>query len=177
MSSSDGLDVGSVAPEFTAPLVRADGTTEDVALSTLLADRPVLLAFYTNDFSPDCVDEWCSFRDYDWFTSGEQVQVVGISKSRPYTHRRFIDHLDLNFPLYSDRDLAISAAYGVKYRLMKLLPRARRSCFLVDGEGVIRYKWVGEHPLDPSRDTPPVGEIHEAITDELGGPESETFGF
>ena len=177
MSESSALAVGDEAPDFSATLVRPDGGKEEVALSELLAEKPVLLAFYTNDFSPDCISEWCSFRDYDWFATGEQVQVVGVSKSRPFTHRKFIDYLGLCFPLYTDDSLAISEAYGVKYRAFKLFPRPRRSCFLIDQDREIRYRWVGEHPLDPSRDKPPVSEVHDAVVSETGEPDTETFGF
>ncbi len=173
---ASGLDVGDTAPDFTAPLVSPEEGVEEVSLESLLADRPVLLCFYTNDFSPDCIDEWCSFRDYGWFSTSEQVQVVGISKSRASTHRRFIDYLGLTFPLFSDRDLAVAGAFDVKYRTFRLLPRSRRSCFLVDTDRTVRYRWVGTHPLDPTRDTPDVYEIHEAIREEYGEPEAETFG-
>ena len=175
MTDSAGLDVGDDAPEFSAPLVHPDGTVEETSLCTLLDDQPVLLSFYTNDFAPDCVDEWCSFRDYDWFASGDQVQVVGVSKSRPGTHRRFIDHLDLQFPLFSDRDLGAAESFDVKYRTFKIVPRARRSCFLVDQNRDVRYAWVGDHPLDPTLDTPPLSEIHDALEAEFG-PDMETFG-
>lgn len=171
------LDVGDSAPDFTAPLVSLEGGVEEVSLDSLLPDRPVLLCFYTNDFSPDCIDEWCSFRDYQWFSTSEQVQVVGISKSRVSTHRRFIDYLDLTFPLFSDTDLSVADGFGVTYRTFKLFPRSRRSCFLVDEDRTIRYRWIGTHPLDPTRDTPDVYEIHEAIREVFGEPEIETFGF
>ncbi|MDY6818616.1 MAG: redoxin domain-containing protein [Halobacteriales archaeon] len=167
MPSSSGLAVGEKAPTFTAPLVSPDGTVDDVALTTLLDDRPVLLSFYTNDFTPDCIDEWCDFRDFGWFSANDTVQVVGISKSRVATHKRFIDYLDLTFPLYSDGDLSIAEAFGVKYRVFKLLSRSRRSCFLIDTDRTIRYKWIGNHRLDPTMDTPPVPEIHEAIQQEF----------
>ena len=173
---ASGLDVGEVAPDFTAPLVSPEEGVEEVSLESLLVDRPVLLCFYTNDFSPDCIDEWCSFRDYGWFSTSEQVQVVGISKSRASTHRRFIDYLGLTFPLFSDGDLAVAEAFDVKYRTFRLFPRSRRSCFLVDTDRTVRYRWVGTHPLDPTRDTPDVYEIHEAIREEYGEPEAETFG-
>ena len=172
MSDSFGLDVGASAPDFSAPLTYPSGETEIVALSTLLAEQPVLLAFYTNDFSPDCVTEWCAFRDDRWFGSDGAVRVVGVSRSRPFTHRKFIDYLDLEFPLYSDSDLAITEAYRVKYRLFKLLPRSRRSCFLIDQQGRIRYKWIADHPLDATRDTPSMEEIHAAIDEQLGQTES-----
>jgi peroxiredoxin len=65
--------------------------------------------------------------------------------------------------LYSDSDLAITEAYRVKYRLFKLLPRSRRSCFLIDRGGRIRYKWVADHPLDATHDTPSMEGIHTVI--------------
>ena len=163
MADPAGLDVGEEAPEFTAPLVHPDGRTEEVPLSSLLADGPVLLAFYTNDFSPDCVEELCSFRDFEFFSGGDGVRVVGISRSGPHLHRRFISYLDISFPLYADTDLEAAEAFGVRYRTFKLFARARRSCFLVDTDGIVRYRWLAEHWLDPTRDVPPVAEIREAI--------------
>lgn len=164
---------GARAPDFSATMVRHDGEAGTVTLSSLLADGPLLLTFYTNDFSPDCIREWCSFRDYGWFASDDRVRVVGVSRSKPSTHRRFIDYLDLPFPLISDPGLAIAEAYGVKYRTFKLFPRSRRSCFLLDRDRVVRYTWLAEHPLDPTRDTPDVREIHEAVTREFGPPGGE----
>jgi peroxiredoxin Q/BCP len=89
--------------------------------------------------------------------------VVGISRSGPHLHRRFISYLDISFPLYADTDLEAAEAFGVRYRTFKLFARARRSCFLVDTDGVVRYRWLAEHWLDPTRDVPPVAEIREAI--------------
>jgi peroxiredoxin len=170
-----GLAVGDEAPAFTAPLVRPDGTTTATPLDDLLDDGPVLLSFYTVDFSPDCVEEWCAFRDFDWFGAGA-VQVVGVSRSGPWLHRRFIDRLGLEFPLYSDPDLDVAEAYDVAYRAFGVSRRSRRSCFLVDADGEVRYRWVGDHWLDPTLDTPPVGEIYEEIREIVGVEEPETFG-
>jgi peroxiredoxin Q/BCP len=176
MAEHVGVDVGDTAPDVTGQLVRPGGEVADVSLATLAADKPVLLSFYTVDFSPDCIEEWCSFRDFDWFATGEEVQVVGVSKSGIRTHQQFIKRLNLGFPLYSDGNLNMAEAFGVDYRAFGVSRRARRSCFLLDESMEVRYKWVGEHWLDPSRDTPPVGEIHDAIQAELGGGQ-ETFGF
>jgi peroxiredoxin len=176
MGSEDALTVGDEVPAAAAPLVHADGDAEETRLSDLYEDQPILVVFYTNDFSPDCVTEWCSFRDYAWFTSNDQVRVVGSSKSREATHRRFSSYLDLEFPLFSDRDLEVSDAFGVTYRTFKVFPRSKRSVYLVDTDGVVRYRWIGDHPLDPTRDQPPLAEIREAV-EELAGEEPETFGF
>lgn len=171
---SDGLPVGARAPAVSATLVHPDGETETVALESLYEDRAVLLTFYTNDFSPDCIEEWCSFRDYEWFATDQRVDVVGVSKSRPATHKRFIDHLGLSFPLYADTDLAIADAFDVTYRVFNLLARSRRSCFLIDRDGVIRYTWVAEHRLDPTRSIPDLDDLHAAVERELGTADAET---
>ncbi|MFB6118501.1 peroxiredoxin family protein [Halosegnis sp.] len=178
MSDAPGLEVGETAPDFTADLVFPDGEVAPTSLSELLEDSPVLLTFYTVDFSPDCIEEWCSFRDFDWFTANDDVQVVGISKSRSYLHKRFISYLDLSFPLFSDPDLTVAEKFKVKYRALNLFARSRRSCFLVDTDRTVQFRWLGEHWLDPTRDTPPVGEIHEALMEILaaGDDESDSGG-
>ena len=168
MSDATGIEPGEAAPEFTATLVRPDGSEEALSLASLLADGPVLLAFYTNDFSPDCIEEWCSFRDYGFFEESD-VQVVGISKSGTYLHERFISYLGIEFPLFSDPDLEVAEAFDVSYRAARLFPRARRSCFLVDTDGIVRYRWLADHWLDPTRDVPPVEEIHQAVERVLSG--------
>lgn len=168
MGNADGLAVGETAPEFVAPLVRPGEDPREVRLGTLLEEKPVLLCFYTNDFTPDCVGEWCEFRDFDWFDTGGEVQVVGISKSRPLTHQKFMGAFGLDFPLYSDPQLDVTDAFGVKYRVFKLAARSRRSCFLIDQDRTIRYKWLAEHGVDPTMATPPVDEVYEACREAMG---------
>ena len=169
MADPVGIEVGAEAPEFTAPLVHPDGETAEVSLSSLLADGPVLLAFYTNDFSPDCTREWCDFRDFGWFASTDDVRVAGVSRSRVSTHRRFIDRLDLPFPLYSDRDLELTEAFDVRYRVLGLVARSHRSVFLIDEDLTVQYRWVADHPVDPSRDTPKMQDVNDAVRDSLSG--------
>lgn len=43
--------------------------------------------------------------------------------------------------------------------------------------GLIRHKWLAEHPLDPTREVPDLDELRAAIERELGAVEVETFGF
>ncbi|MFB6302196.1 MAG: peroxiredoxin [Haloferacaceae archaeon] len=168
--------VGETVPDAAAPLVAPDGGVEETSLGTLIADGPVLLCFYTLDFSPDCVEEWCAFRDFDWFAAGP-VRVVGASKSGVGFHRRFIDRLSLGFPLYADEDLALAEAFGVDYRAFGLFRRSRRSCFLIDETLTVRYRWLGDHWLDPTLAVPPVEEVYEGVQEALDLAEPETFGF
>ena len=169
------LDVGDDAPAVTADLVDTDGSVSPTPLSALTDEGPVLLCFYTMDFSPDCVKQWCAFRDFDWFSTGD-ISVVGVSRSGTRLHREFISRFDIGFPLYADTDLDLSDAFGVTYRTFGLTNRSRRSCFLLDPAGEVRYRWLADHWLDPTRDVPPVSDIHEAVVAEVGT-DVETFGF
>jgi peroxiredoxin Q/BCP len=173
----DPVGVGDSVADVGLTLVRPDGRTTATTLADLVTDRPVLLCFYTADFSPDCVAEWCSFRDFDWFASGDHVQVVGCSKSGVGLHRRFIDALGLQFPLVADTDLAVSDEFGVTYRTFGVARRSQRSCFLLDSDLTVRFRWLGDHWLDPTRDRPPLSEIHETISRTLDVESPETFGF
>ncbi|KAB1186656.1 MULTISPECIES: redoxin domain-containing protein [Haloferax] len=172
-----GLAVGTSADDVEAPLVTPSGDVTDRCLSELAEENPVLLCFYTADFSPDCTDEWCAFRDFDWFAAGQDVTVVGASKSGVGMHQRFIDRYDLTFPLYADTDLELASAFDVVYRTFGVSKRSRRSCFLLDEDLTVRYRWIGDHWLDPTRDVPPLTEVHEGITEALELEPAESFGF
>ena len=65
---------------------------------------------------------------------------MGISSNVRFSQQAFADFLKLNFPLVSDApDLKTINAYGV------LIPErrvAQRSYFIVDKQGVVRFKKV-----------------------------------
>ena len=63
---------------------------------------------------------------------------MGISANVRFSQKAFADFLKLNFPLLSDYpELKTMQAYGVLNVERKL---AQRSYFIVDKQGVIRYK-------------------------------------
>lgn len=68
------------------------------------------------------------------------TEVVGISANAIFSQQAFVDFLKLNFPLVSDYpDLETIEAYGVLERERRL---AQRSYFIIDKQGIIRYKNV-----------------------------------
>ena len=68
------------------------------------------------------------------------AEVIGISGNLTFSQQAFADYLKLNFPLVSDYpDLKTVDAYGVLDRERRV---AQRSYFIVDKQGVIRYKNV-----------------------------------
>ena len=65
---------------------------------------------------------------------------MGISANVGFSQKAFADFLKLNFPLLSDfPELKTIQAYGVFNAERRL---AQRSYFIVDKQGVIRYKRV-----------------------------------
>jgi thioredoxin-dependent peroxiredoxin len=135
-----GPEVGELAPDFTLPGVQGH-TRSDYTLSSYRGQK-VVLAFYPGDDTPGCTKQMCSYRDnYDEFT-GVSAVVLGISKQDVDSHENWIEKRDLPFPLLADPEKKVIDAYGVGAPVLG----ARRSIFLVDTQGIVRYKhvaWVG----------------------------------
>jgi peroxiredoxin len=65
---------------------------------------------------------------------------VGVSANVRFSQQAFADFLKLNFPLVSDApDLKTIEAYGVLIPERRL---AQRSYFIVDKQGIVRFKKV-----------------------------------
>jgi peroxiredoxin Q/BCP len=101
------------------------------------AGRKVLLVFYPGDNTPVCTKQLCDYRDGIEAFAGLGVDVVGISNDSAESHREFRQKHDLPFRLLTDPDLKVAAMYDSKGVL-----GMKRSVFLVDEEGVIRYLHV-----------------------------------
>jgi len=131
-----GIEIGDPAPDFTLPGVH--GTERrDYTLSELRGHK-VVLAFYPGDFTPGCTRQMCSYRDHFDDFSGVDATVLGISPQDVDSHERWIEARHLPFPLLADPDRKVIDAYGVGAPLLGV----RRSVFLVDSEGIVRYKHV-----------------------------------
>jgi peroxiredoxin len=77
--------------------------------------------------------------DYSKFTAVD-AEIVGVSMNHPLSQKAFSDFLKLNFPLLTDfPDGKTTQAYGVFNAERRL---AQRSYFIVDKQGIIRYKKV-----------------------------------
>lgn len=135
------LTAGDRAPAFALPA--APGETVDVG--ERIGRRPVVLLFFPLAFSSVCTEELCAVRD-DW--SGWEAldaDVYGISVDSPFVTRRFREELGLPFPLLSDFNHDVGAAYGVLYEdYFGLRGVARRAAFVIGADGRVSYAWVGE---------------------------------
>jgi peroxiredoxin Q/BCP len=126
------LNVGDPAPEFELP-----GTGEKTYRLSDYRGRKVVLAFYPGDFTAVCTKQFCSYRDQSDKLDDLGAEVLGISPQSVDSHERFTEEKRLNVPLLADEDKQVARAYGVLAG-----PMVRRAIFVVDEEGVVRYRKV-----------------------------------
>ena len=122
--------VGDRAPAFTLPAT-GGGT---VSLADF-AGTPVVLVFYPGDDTPVCTKQLNSYNDDLAQFEALNAQVLGISAQSVESHERFAAKHGFRFPLLSDTDKAVATAYGT----LGPLGFPRRSVFIVDSDGVVRY--------------------------------------
>ncbi|MBX8637408.1 MAG: redoxin domain-containing protein [Thermoplasmata archaeon] len=135
------LKVGEKVPDFTLP----SGIGKKVSLNELVQRGTTVIAFYPGDFSSVCTNEWCSFRDGLKEFESLKAKVVGISGDSHFVHEAFKKANSLNFDLLSDYDHEVSKRYGVYYEeFLGLKGVSKRSVFIVDSKGILRFKWVTE---------------------------------
>jgi peroxiredoxin Q/BCP len=98
----------------------------------------VVLAFYPGDFTPVCTRQFCSYRDAADRLDELDAVVFGISPQSVASHERFADEYDLTVPLLADSTREVVRAYGV------VIPGGlvRRAIFIIDPEGIVRYRHV-----------------------------------
>lgn len=124
------VKVGDQAPDFEGPT--SDGSR--LGLKDFLGKKNVVLYFYPKDDTPGCTKEACSFRDNLQSIRGTGAEIVGVSLDSVESHKRFATKYGLPFPLVSDKEKRIAAAYGV---LRDIRTSTNRVTFLIDKNGKI----------------------------------------
>ena len=75
-------------------------------------------------------------------------QIAGIAVTATFSQMAFAKHLGVPFPLLSDWGRETCSAYGVRYGTWKEHDGlSKRSLFVIDRGGTIRYRWVTEDAL------------------------------
>src|SRR2546422_10243235 len=143
--------IDNAAPDFTLP----DGDGNAWRLSDQHG-KVVVLLFYPGDETPICTRQMCSVRDRweDYAATG--AEVVGISTDSVESHKKFAEHHELPLRLLSDASGEVANLYGAR----SLIPgKVARSVFVIDANGIIRYRDV--RPLGLFR--PKDDEVIKAI--------------
>lgn len=124
------LSVGDRAPDFTLP--GTNGTSHSLSD---YAGAPLVLVFYPGDDTPVCTRQLNSYNDgLERFTELD-AQVVGVSAQGVASHEKFSDKHGFEFPLLADVDKEVAGRYGT----LGPIGFPRRSVFIIDADGIVRY--------------------------------------
>jgi peroxiredoxin Q/BCP len=144
------VGVGDKAPDFTLP--GTGGRTYSLAD---FAGKPLVLVFYPGDDTPVCTKQLNAYNDgLEQFTDLD-AQIVGVSAQSVTSKEAFAGRHGFDFPLLADIDKSVAAAYGT----LGPIGFPRRSVFIIDAEGVIRYA----HKAIAGLTYRPVSELIEEI--------------
>ncbi len=125
-----GVDVGDAAPDFELP-----GTGGRTYRLSDLRGQAVVLVFYPGDNTPVCTKQLQTYSgDISDFAS-VGAQVLAISPQSVESHEGFSSKHSFAFPLLADTPKDVFARYGA----LGPLGFPRRSVFVVDARGVVRY--------------------------------------
>jgi len=129
--------IGQPAPDFTLPSTAGS----DVTLSSFRGKENVLVAFFPLAFTGVCTAEMCAFsEDYSKFEKAG-TRVLPVSVDAVPSLKAFKEKERMSVDLLSDFFRRTARDYGV---LAEEKGTARRSYFLVDRLGVLRWSHVEE---------------------------------
>jgi len=146
LSDAPTLDVGHRAPDFALK------ATPDQTISLKqLRGKPIVLVFYPADWSPVCGDQVSLYNEMLAEFQGYDAQIVGISVDGAWCHTAFAKDRKLRFPLLADFEPkgAVSKRYGV---YDAETGTSQRALFVVDAEGIVRWKYVSPVGINPGAD-------------------------
>jgi peroxiredoxin len=135
------VEIGQKLPEFQLH----DQDRKQRSLNEFLGKKTVV-AFLPGAFTGVCDKEMCTFRDSLQMLPG---QVVAISVNDPFTNKGFAEAHHLQFPILSDytRDTIKKLnIFHNDFAGLKGYTAAKRSIFILDKNGVVRYKWISDDP-------------------------------
>jgi peroxiredoxin len=140
------LPPGTEAPDFELP------STPDQAVSLReFRGRPVILAFYPEDWSPVCSDQMTLYQELLPEFRKFNAELLGISVDGIWSHLAFAKDRNLHFPLLSDFEPKgeVARAYQA-YRAKE--GTSERALFVIDAEGTVRWSYVSPVGINPGAD-------------------------
>jgi len=144
------IEIGQQAPDFNL----YDTTKNKISLSDFRGHN-VLLLFFPQAFTRVCTKELCSMRDNIGLYDNTNAKVIGISVDSVFTLAKYKEAQQFNFPLLSDFNKEVSAAYGSLYDnwILEMKGVSKRSAFVIDKNGIVQYAEVLENSSEePSYD-------------------------
>ena len=151
------VDVGQAAPDFSL----YDTDRQQRTLSEFKGQN-VVIAFFPGAFTGVCTTEMCTLRDSLSQFNSMNAQVIGISVDGAMVQKAFSDQNNLGFTVLSDFQRQAVSLYDVplpNFAGMEGYVAAQRSVFVVDKEGIVKYKWVADSPCNE----PNYEEVQRAV--------------
>lgn len=150
------IQVGQKAPQFTL-----HNTEKNKVSLSDFSNKNVLILFFPLAFTGVCTNEMCSMRDSMAVYNGLNAEVIGISVDSLFVLDRFKKEHNLEFNLLSDFNKEVSQAYGCLYEnfVFDMQGVSKRSAFIVDKEGTIKYAEV----LESAGDLPDFNAIQACL--------------
>ena len=124
------ISVGDQAPDFS--LVGTGNVTHSL---NAYKGKTVVLVFYPGDNTPVCTKQLVCYNNELAQFSELDAQVLALSAQDLESHEKFAAQHDFQFPLLADTEKSVARAYGV----LGPLGIPRRSIFVIDASGVVRY--------------------------------------
>ena len=137
-------NLNETAPDFNLK----NAEKNDIALSNYKG-KTVVLAFYPGAFTGVCDTEMCTLRDNMISFNDLNATVLGISVDSPWANAEFAKKYEIKFELLSDYNRDVSKAYDMIFNGLGGLEGyecSNRGVIVIDGEGLIKYKWIAENP-------------------------------
>ena len=124
------ISVGDQAPDFS--LVGTGNVTHSL---NAYKGKTVVLVFYPGDNTPVCTKQLVCYNNELAQFSELDAQVLALSAQDLESHEKFAAQHGFQFPLLADTEKSVARAYGV----LGPLGIPRRSVFVIDASGVVRY--------------------------------------
>jgi peroxiredoxin len=140
------LPPGTAAPDFQLPTA----PHQTVSLADFRG-RPVVLAFYPEDWSPVCSDQLALYQELLPEFQRFNAALLGISVDGVWSHLAFAKDRNLHFPLLADFEPKgeVARAYQV-YRAAD--GTSERALYVIDGEGIVHWSYVSPVGVNPGAD-------------------------
>jgi peroxiredoxin len=147
------LDHGAtpLSPRTEAPEFELRSTPDQTVSLAEFRGQPVILAFYTEDWSPVCSDQMALYQELLPEFRKFNAELVGISVDGVWCHLAFARDRNLHFPLLADFEPKgeVSRAYRV-YRTKE--GTSERALYVIDGNGIVRWSYVSPVGVNPGAD-------------------------
>jgi len=151
------INIGDLAPDFSLY-----NTEKELVQLSQFKGSPVVLLFFPLAFTSTCTAELCAVRDDIANYQQLNAKVFGISVDSIFSLKKFQEEQHLNFPLLSDFNKTASTDYDSLYDsfVLDMKGVSKRSAFVIDAEGVVRYAEV----LEKASDIPDLKAIQSVLS-------------